>query len=60
MTLMDRELDLLLAGVRAVLGALVALVVIAILLGPHVIHHQQPYGAGRCGIIGKLAECATP
>jgi hypothetical protein len=56
----DGELKLLLHGVRAVLVAFVILVVLAIVLGPRLVHDAQPYGDGHCTVTGSVGVCATP
>jgi hypothetical protein len=51
------ELKLPLYGVRVVLVAFVMLVVLAIVLGPRLVHHPQPYGDGQCTVTGSVGVC---
>lgn len=56
----DRELELLLRGVRLVLVALAVVLVFALGLwirGPRGPHH---YGDGGCTVTGNIGQCITP
>jgi len=56
----DGELKLLLHGVRVFVVALVVLVLLAVALGPRLLHHPQPFGDGQCTVTGTVGVCVTP
>jgi hypothetical protein len=58
----DRDLKLLLQGVRVVLVVLVVFVTVAaIALGPRLLHHRElGYGHGSCTVTGNVGVCVMP
>jgi hypothetical protein len=56
----DRELQLLLSGVRVVLGVLAVALVVAVMLVARLPHGPHPYGDGACKVTGNVGECVIP
>ena len=56
----DRELQLLLSGVRIVLGVLAVALVAAVVLVARLPHAPHPYGDGACRVNGNVGECVIP
>ena len=56
----DRELKLLISGVRMVLCVLAVALVVAITLMARLPHGPHPYGDGACRITGNVGECVIP
>ena len=56
----DRELQLLLSGVRVVLVVLAVALVVGVMLVARLPHGSYPYGPGGCKVTGNVGECVTP
>lgn len=56
----DRELKLLLSGVRMFLGVLAVALVVAITLVARLPHGPHPHGDGACRVTGNVGECVIP
>ena len=56
----DRELQLLLSGVRVFLGVLAVALVVAGTLVARLPHGPHPYGHGACTVTGNVGECVIP
>ena len=56
----DRELKLMLSGVRVVLAVLAVAFVLAIALAARLPGGPYPYGDGACTVTGNVGECTIP